>query len=90
MLPTHTAVKIDDPNSRFHGTTGFIKANSNSGIVEPCDNHHAVAACLEENCEEAEELPDGWYAVIFDPMDAGGYAHCVEWFDESSLTVNGC
>ena len=84
------AVKVDEPDSMFHGSAGFIKANPNSGIVEPCDNHDDVAVCREEDCDDADSLPDGWYAVIFDPMEAGGYAHCVEWFDESSLAVNGC
>lgn len=90
MLPTQTAVKIDEPGSDFHGAAGFIKHNPNSGIIGPCSEHSAVHQCRQNDCEDAEQLPEGWYAVILDPMKAGGFAHCVEWFSEDNLVINGC
>jgi hypothetical protein len=90
MLPTSVSVKIDNPDSEFHGETGFVLHNKNSGIIEPCSEHSSVGTCQRQMCEGASELPEGWYEIVFDPMDAGGFAHCSEWFEEDNLVVNGC
>jgi len=90
MLPTHVAVKIDDPDSEFHGDVGFIRYNKNSGIVKPCPSHKTREDCIQNNCQNAEELPDGWYEIVFDPMDTGGFDFCKEWFAEEQLVINGC
>lgn len=90
MLPTNVAVKIDAPDSEFHGSVGFVKANKNSGIVRTCETHELVETCQEKKCDTAQELPNEWYEIVFDPMDSGGFAHCTEWFNEENLVINGC
>lgn len=90
MLPTNVAVKIDDPDSEFHGDVGFILNNPNSGRIEACDNHDSLKECRDKECDDAEQLPDGWYEIVFDPMESGGFAHCKEWFSEDVLVINGC
>lgn len=90
MLPTHVAVKIDKPDSEFHGRVGFVQYNKNSGIIEPCDAHDNVETCKECDCEDATRLPRDWYEIVFDPMDTGGFSHCTEWFKEDNLVINGC
>lgn len=90
MLPTQTAVKIDDPNSEFHGEVGFIKHNPRSGRVEPCDTHNSLQECVNTDCTDAEQLPEDWYVIVFDPMDTGGFTHCTEWFHRDAIVVNGC
>jgi len=89
MLPENVAVKIDEPESRFHGKTGFVLNNKNSGIIKPC-NQHTLEECQDANCSNGETLPDGWYEIVFDPMISGGFANCTEWFDGDNLVVNGC
>lgn len=90
MLPKNVAVKIDDPDSEFHGNVGFIRHNKNSGRIEPCGEHSSLKECRTKECEDATQLPEGWYEIVFDPMDSGGLAHCKEWFQEDNLVINGC
>jgi hypothetical protein len=90
MLPTKTAVKIDDPETRFHGETGFILYNARSGVVKPCQDCQTIEECRVTDCQNGEKLPNGWYVVVFDPMSANGYAHCKEWVKEENIVINGC
>lgn len=90
MIPTQTSVKVDSPGSEFHGETGFILYNHRSGVVEPCPDCATRKVCENSTCSNGEELPRGWYVLVFSPMDNGGFAHCSEWFNEEDLVVTGC
>jgi len=67
MIPEHTSVKVDNPESEWHGETGFVLYNHRSGIVEPCDECQTKEECKESVCENGFELPKNWYVLIFDP-----------------------
>jgi hypothetical protein len=90
MIPESTSVKVDSKGSEFHGEVGFVLQNHKSGVVEPCDECATKKICEKSDCEEGEQLPEGFYRLVFSPMDYGGFAHCSEWFSEDDLVVRGC
>lgn len=89
-LPIHTSVKIDNPDSEHHGKVGFIRYNSSSGLINTCESHQDIQTCRQNGCDNAESLPNGWYELVFDPLDSGGFSHCKEWFHRDDLVINGC